>query len=288
MHSLTIENIPRISAIYFALLQSGYDFYTLDRTPDITQALRSFTASDTPHAFFSQVKQASCTAYPYWPRAALLEGASFFLRDDFSGYHAFDQYKYCVESTGNLTANDLSPVLWQWLADFPAVLRTVLQSAPFARYLAWENAWIAQQNALHQQELARIRRCLDLCAAQYNAALPRVRICLCPIKCIHASDYHTAPDQSFICTLGALDCESVLHELLHTVLHPHITSFRQQILQKQRIYPHLDSSYYLNGGAEGQLNAFEEHAVRHLSVAVAQNHAPQSLDEFLQNLLNRS
>ena len=28
---ITISNIPEISAIYFALLQSGYDYYTMER-----------------------------------------------------------------------------------------------------------------------------------------------------------------------------------------------------------------------------------------------------------------
>lgn len=283
---LSITNIPRISAIYFALLQNGYDFFIMGRDSTFIHALQPFIQSDAPLPFFAQARQSSCEVYPYWPRVALLEEACFFLNDDASAYQSFDSYKHCVENASNLSTNDLSPALWQWLSDFPSALKKLLHSPAFLRYLEWENAWISQQNAVHQQELAHIQHCLDLCTTQYGVTFPAIKICLCPIKCIHSSDYHTTPDHSFICTLGALDCESVLHEFMHTVLHPYLIPLKQQITQKTHTYPQLDHSYYLDGSEEGKLNAFEEYAVRQLTATVSQGHTPHSLPIFLQDLLS--
>ena len=39
---LTITNIPAISAIYYALLQCGYEFYAIERDAATVEALRGF------------------------------------------------------------------------------------------------------------------------------------------------------------------------------------------------------------------------------------------------------
>lgn len=39
---LTIMNIPAISAIYYALLQCGYEFYAIERDAATVEALRGF------------------------------------------------------------------------------------------------------------------------------------------------------------------------------------------------------------------------------------------------------
>lgn len=44
-----------------------------------------------------------------------------------------------------------------------------------------------------------------------------------------------------------------------------VTGAADIVLEKKRKYPDLDASYYLAGDKEGQLNAFEEYAVRELT-----------------------
>ena len=40
---ISVTNIPEISAIYFALLQCGYDFYTIGRSLKHTETVRAFS-----------------------------------------------------------------------------------------------------------------------------------------------------------------------------------------------------------------------------------------------------
>lgn len=75
---IIVTNIPEISAIYFSLLQCGYDFYKIEREPEQVAKVENFLESDSETNFFSKVKQDTCEVYPYWPRAALLEKAAFF------------------------------------------------------------------------------------------------------------------------------------------------------------------------------------------------------------------
>lgn len=80
LEDLSIKNNSMISAIYYALLQSGYNFYSVERDAKVVNKLQSFILSgNCEYAFFSEVKQNSCEVYPYWPRAAMLETATFFI-----------------------------------------------------------------------------------------------------------------------------------------------------------------------------------------------------------------
>lgn len=57
------------------------------------------------------------------------------------------------------------------------------------------------------------------------------------------------------------------------------------VLDYKRIWPGIDDSYYLSGDNHGQLNAFEEHAVRELTKHVLQERYPESVAVFLRRLV---
>ena len=87
---ITISNIPEISAIYFALLQSGYDYYTMERSQNHISYIQEYIGAENTTLFFAGVKQNTCEVYPYWPRAAILETASFYLSPDRSHFRDYD------------------------------------------------------------------------------------------------------------------------------------------------------------------------------------------------------
>lgn len=76
--NIFITNISEISAIYFALLQFGYNFFSVERETDHVHTIQKFVTHTKLPNFFSDVKQNTCEVYPYWPRAAILETATFF------------------------------------------------------------------------------------------------------------------------------------------------------------------------------------------------------------------
>lgn len=264
-----------ISAIYYALLQCGYEFYHLERDRTRTEQLRQFTASDAP-AFFRQVKQTTCDVYPYWPRAAILESAIFHLTPDMQSFFDFDAFAQTVKNASNLTDAERTQGLWDWLATFPNALTQVLQSDVFARYFAWETAWNAAQQTKHQADLQKIQALLSRCADKYGSPISRVQIVQNPIKCVYSADYHTCGDCLTVVS-GTFDPASVVHEFLHTVVHPYVLSNRGAIQNSTRSYTELDPSYL----TAGKLNAFEEHAVRKLTDRVINGEFPD-LQTFLE------
>ncbi len=275
MIQLNFTTHKPISAIYYALLQCGYEFYHLERDRTRTERLRQFTASDVP-AFFWKVQQTTCDAYPYWPRAAILESATFHLTPDMQSYTDFDAFAQTVKNASNLTDAERTQELWDWLASFPQALTQVLHSKSFARYFEWETAWIAEQQTKYQTQLQEIQELLSRCADKYGSPLNRVQIVQNPIKCVYSADYHVINDCLTVVS-GTLDLASVVHEFLHTVVHPYVLSNRDAIQNSTHDYAELNPTYL----TAGKLNAFEEHAVRKLTDAVLNGELPD-LQTFLE------
>lgn len=280
---ISVSNIPEISAIYYALLQCGYDFYTIERTAEQIQKIKTFCSPNRAVPFFFEAKQRTCEVYPYWPRAAMLESATFYLNPDKTKFTDFDSFYNLVMSAGNISDIERNPLLWNWIREFPQALHAVMGSGPFERYLEWENQWIKMQNEQHSEDIVLVEACLDFCMEAYHSPVRQIQIVLSPIKCVYSCDYHWV-DDGFTFTSGAFQVESVIHEFLHHLVHPVVKRHEGNILEQKRMYHDIDSSYYLTGNKNGQLNAFEEFAVRSLTKAFIGGTQPNDLDAYIVEL----
>ncbi len=284
VNKITISNIPEISAIYFALLQCGYDYYSIERSPEHNVTIQSFANSRSVPPFFYGVGQNTCEVYPYWPRASILETASFYLLPDHSQIRDYDAFHEHIMSAGNIADYERDQKLWDWIADFPLALSEVLADDVFHRYLEWESKWIAEQNTKYEKELCLIQSCLDVCVSKYDSPLRNIQIAINPIKCVYSADYYLNGD-CFIFSSGAFRAGSVIHEFLHHVVHTVVMMLKEMVLARKDVYPDIDSSYYLSGDDVGQLNAFEEYAVRKLTEDILDRNYPDALNLYLRALI---
>ena len=280
---LSITNNPAISAIYYALLQCGYDFYSIERDAPAVKKLQSFIMPDhNEYGFFSEVRQNTCEVYPYWPRAAMLETAIYFIDLPRACFVNFDAYKEKIQSAKNISDMERNQTFWNWIHQFPGAINHVLQSNSFGRYLEWENDWIAEQNQKCKNDLRRIMDIFMLCEKRFKTPFRKIQIVLNPIKCVYSADYHQR-DETFIFCSGALREESVIHEFVHHVVHPMIERRKDEILRYNFVNLGVDASYYLNGGEAGKLNAFEEYIVRKLTDKILSGDIPENLDAFFDS-----
>lgn len=280
---LTISNNPEISAIYFALLQSGYDYYALGRSLDHCNEIQEYIDTTKVPSFFAGVKQDTCEVYPYWPRAAILETASFYLSYDHAEFRDFVAFHNQILGAANIADNERDQRLWDWIEDFPIELSKVLACDAFRNYLKWEQKWLVTQNARHEAELRVIKDCLNVCVSKYGSPVHDIQIVINPIKCVCSADYHLDKDCFIFCS-GAFRAESVIHEFLHHVVHPVVVEIADMVLVTKRAYPGIDESYYLSGSKAGQLNAFEEYVVRTLTKDVMNGIYPDELISYLRGI----
>lgn len=257
----------------------------MDRNEATVQKLQAFAAYREAFPYFSRVKQSSCEVYPYWPRAALLETASFFSDFD-GGFRDVAALQQLIHSFGNITDSDRDHTFWTWLMDFPAALQNVQNSKGFQTYLQWEQGWLEAQRILHADELGKIRKAFSSCHNLLDSSpVHHIELAISPIKCVYSADYHLIEGR-FIFSSGRFNASSVIHESLHPIVHPLVRLHQKDILHKKRHYDDLDPSYYLNGTDEGYLNAFEEALVRSLTAAFMSEAPPTDLETHLAELLS--
>lgn len=280
---IEISNIPAISAIYFALLQCGYDYYSFERCTEHINAIKMFRETDTALEFFSETKQDTCDVYPYWPRAAMLESATFYILPDMNDFTDIKMYQDFIMSGGNISDEERGSSFWEWIVHFPRELKKVILSDSFKNYIKWENQWIKQQNILHENQLKFLKSSIDYCVKNYCSPIKRVQLVLSPIKCVYSSDYHIVDDRFIFCS-GAFKIDSVIHEFLHHVVHPTVTKCKSHILAGKQNYENIDASYYLAGDENGMLNAFEEFAVRSLTKKFQEGIFPTDLEAYIKTL----
>ena len=182
---------------------------------------------------------------------------------------------------GNIADQERDQNLWDWMTDFPAALCEVLADPAFLRYLAWEKEWLAEQSVLYANELRQMEECLDVCRKKYDSPVKEIGLILSPIKCVYSADYHLG-GKCFMFSSGAFRMDAVMHEFLHHVLHPVVQKMADAVMQNRREYPGVDASYYLAGTDAGQINAFEEYAVRELTRDMMENRYPDDLVRYLR------
>ena len=279
---LFITNIPSISAVYFSLLQCKYNFYSIEREDVLKDKLRSFIISDCgEYDFFFDVKQNTCEVYPYWPRAAMLETATFYIDLTRECFIDFNAYKKSIMSANNILDVERNQSFWDWIIKFPKALKTVLQSNSFSRYLKWENDWIIDQNQKYKKELGKIRDIFTLCKEKFKSPIQDIQIVLNPIKCVYSADYHIKDDKFIFCS-GSLSEQAVLHEFIHLIIHPIVEKRKDEVIFCNHTNLDIDISYYLNNDEAGILNAFEEYMVRTLTDAVVSGNVPETMDAFFE------
>lgn len=276
---MKISTNEAIAAIYYALLQGGYEYTSLERDAAHTAALVQF-AHGAPHPFFAKTRQTTCEVYPFWPRAALLETATFYVDTVSACFVDYEGLCQKIISACNVTDEEKNAAFWDWLADFPAALCEVLDSAGFKRYLTWVQEWIQVRNERYECDLAQIERCISICREKYDSPLKNVQILIDPIKCVYSADYHVVGD-TFVFSSGRFLEESIIHEYLHHVVHPVVARHQERVLREEREYPDLDASYY----AAGRLYAFEEYAVRQLTARALTDDLPNDLSAFMKRFL---
>lgn len=276
---ISIINIPAVSAIYYALLQCGYDYYTMEKDADLVSAIESFRTTEC-NPFFLKVRQDTCEVYPYWPRAAMLETAAFYLDNVHLRFRAFDEYRKFIMSASNISDAERNQAFWDWVEGFPAAVGSILSNKEFRTYLDWENEWIQQQNRNREDDLLHAQSIIDICNSAFASPVHKVAVILNPIKCAYSADYYLHGGELFFSS-GAFRLESVIHEFLHQIVRPIVDEHKEAIHQSRTPYPGIDNSYYL----AGKLNAFEEYAVRKLTNDVIAQNFPTNLDGYIAEIL---
>ena len=148
-----IVQFPKISAIYYGLLQAGYDFYIPERSAEHIRHIMKYRNRKHQDTFFSGAKQDTCDVYPYWPRAFMMESASFFLNDNNTGFQDFETLRRKILTAGNISESERGESLWCWLEGFPGRLLRFYQATLL------QDTWNGRENGSLDRKRFTGKRC---------------------------------------------------------------------------------------------------------------------------------
>lgn len=283
-NDIIIKNIPAISAVYFCLLQNGYDYFSFGRDEEHIKTVEGFRDVNLRSVFFAETRQNTCDVYPFWPRASMLESAVFYLAADKADFSDKETYRDKIMSAANISDDERDSSFWNWVNSFPKELINIMSSSAFRKYMEWENCWIERQNNVFGDKLKELSMYIEFCVENYDSPVKTTEIVLSPIKCVYSSDYHIVGGRFVFCS-GDFSLDSVIHEFLHHVVHQTVINHKKHILDSKAEFIGIDSSYYLDGKEDGILNAFEEYFVRCLTERFISQEFPKDLENCIDELL---
>lgn len=281
--SIQFESIKEISAIYYALLQNGYSYYRFERSDEHISHIQKYAGSTNRFTFFEKVAQNTCEVYPFWPRAAILETAVFYLDGEENDYFRFNEFHEKIMSAGNISDRERDQNLWRWIADYPQALKEVMDDQGFQHYYEFEKAWLQREYEQHQDVLL-LQNLLQHKIFTDITDIDIIQLVINPIKCVYSADFHIV-NGKFVYSSGCFRLDSVIHEMLHLAIHPLVEKHKKGILSIGNLNLKLDPSYYLDGDDQGRLNAFEEAVVRSLTKKVIDNENVESAEGSILQIM---
>jgi hypothetical protein len=283
---MDITSNTDINAIYFGVSLSNYGEYScIDKSKDIiemTSKIQACDELDNVRRYFMNARQNTCEEYPFWPRLALLESATFFIKEN-----SFEVEKYYdfVRCRPNLTDQERNESFFSWVNDFPKHLDEIRSNGLFQEI----NAQIGNiVNRLSENVVSKIdvlKDMLNTLSMDIVIDISTLSVIICPLKCVYSADYFTSGTKMSV-ILGEFLPHSIVHEYLHLIVHPLVLNHKDAIISQfgLRLYD-VSKSYYLGNDENGFINAFEEHIVRMASNLLS-NEKIICIEQLIKNELS--
>lgn len=257
-----------VFTLYAGLTASGYDLAAFpedDPVAKIVDSLREMPLSSPAHSYFPQARLPGPGVNPYWPRAAMLLHATFFLDDDATEYTDLRALRKMVEdfpaSDGPGNEESLA-----WLMGYPSAFRAVRESAHFL------GNWSDYVEAMNPERLLGFRDAalratgaLRFFGGSDLVNLPKIVLVPNPLQAQQIADFVDFQGILYVVT-AAPSASSIVHECMHGILVPILEA--DQILRAKDLFDAslvesmVRMQYARDDGPLSWLRVFEESLVR--------------------------
>lgn len=141
------------------------------------------------------------------------------------------------------------------------------------------------KSKIFQNKIDIIEQALIKLAVSEGKEIQPIKVIISPLKCVYSADYQVSDGKLFV-ILGDFSPHSIVHECIHTIVHPYVIDLRVNILKYfgNKTFD-VDKSYYLNKDEDGFINAFEENIVRRVTKLVVDGDCNINIKELLMNEL---
>ena len=275
----------KIAAVYFGLMQSGYEYHAAGKSSEDVRQWESFRDMPVSYdtAFFRGARQTTTGIYPYAARAAALEMAAFYVDEENEAFINEEAYRSKLAASGLI--KDREQEFFAWVKGFPKSMHSVMHCQGFARYMQWEENWLKHQIRLRKHEIQKRDEVVSYFMKRQDTAVKKVFLALCPLKCTFASDY-VVENGALYAIAGVLRLDETMHEFYGHLLQPFVFKYGDEIAALRNLHRlKVEDSFFGDRKEIGRLNAFKEYAVRELTAKISIDQYKLDLDKFILSLI---
>lgn len=281
--SLKVNLSRPVFTLYAGLTAGGYDL--ANSGPEnparlVIASIKSHRWDADAVRYFATARLCRAGVNPYWPRAAMLLDATFFLNDDPIGGYA-DATRVLRDIAEFPTrASEKGEDTLRWIGRYPSMYRRI-EADP-----AFSDLWLQFQLSVGSQVQERFadagREALELLRSGLGVKekdLPAVVVIPNPLQAVQIADF-VRKDGDVFAVIAAPRPSSLIHELLHCVFEKAIAEEHDVIVSHRGLFTPavvdamLKMQYAWGVDDQSWLRVFEESLVRAASIWVGHRREP--------------
>jgi len=276
---MAVRADKRVFGMYVGLTASGYDLARLPEGDPVREVIEAIRAARWPAGavrYFGQARRLGRGVNPYWPRAAMLLEACFFLGPD-----GRFTYRDELELLRTIAAFPVDPdekdrPTVDWVRSFPRAYSEIADEGQFPSL--WSSYLEAVEPALHEFDDAATKALQAFVEATGVTleSLPELVLIPNPLQAPEVADF-VRRDGTVHIVMARPRMSSVVHELLHEVFGPALRSARAEVVQYRHLLrpvlpAMLRMQYAWGDDDESWFRVFEESLMRAAAIWIESAH----------------
>lgn len=279
MAVFTVDLKTNVFAVYTGLIASGYDLLEISAENPVSQVVEDIRKVPWPEkvlTYFKMARKRDAGVNPYWPRAAMLLIASFYVgetgRNPCMTRSLWSRKLAEHIHTLPISPRDKSSDILKWLEGFPGTYALIFDEPAFdGLWRSYKKAMETKLPVFADVTEKTISSFLRLTGASEND-LPAVCVVPNPLQAPQVADFVTVDGIVYMIIADPRPA-SIIHELLHNVFEPGLRSAKTTILQyRHLLMPVLGKmirmQYAWDDGPDSWYRVFEENFMRAASIWV--------------------
>lgn len=264
-----------VFGLYTGLTASGYDLARIPAADPLHEAVESIKAAQWPDevtAYFSKARSAGGGVNPYWPRAAMLLNASFYLSD--GPEYCYSDLPQVLRDVERFPVGPTQkgPDTVEWVKGFPRAYGSL------THYASLSDLWNRYLQALtphllgFEQALSTAVTSVARATGASEEEMPSLVVVPNPLQAPQVADF-VRKDSIIHVVIAEPKAPSIVHELLHNLFDPGLRSAKEAIVgYRGLLAPVLEQmlkmQYAWGDDEESWLRVFEENLMRAAAIWV--------------------
>ncbi len=279
-----------VFGLYVGLTATGYNLAKPAENSPIGQLTKAIRMAEWPSSvrrYFAMARSRSGGINPYWPKAAMLLEACFYLEDSGESFNPSDELAL-LRTIAEFPVNpaDKSATVVDWARGFPAAYSELTRASVFP--MLWTSYLDAVQPLVTSFEKAASATLESLTRAGVRGdSLPEIVVVPNLLQAPELADFVRRPGILYV-VVAEPRMSSMVHELLHDVLGPILRSNKVDIAAHRHLLrpvlpAMLRMQYAWADDDESWLRVFEESLMRAAAIWLESERSPAEGDKQAQN-----